>query len=244
MLALLSLCESLSLPASSTGGNGLVGTATRRTALENAASAALLPLFASPLAASAVIGDSNEIGYNGALRADIPPSIVGDGVEIIVTDQTYKELSTCPPNFFVPAKGGPWTCLEISVTATNNGRRKQTTAVDIFGFMFDNEGFACLSTALDPTVKGSPVATLEVNIPKGEKRTLTFNAAVQSRSPRPLRFGGWKGSYRAGGVAKTFQAFDPCEVDSTQCDDPLDQPENFKQGLVGKGNNYRSSDVK
>merc|ERR1711966_75374 len=125
------------------------------------------------------------MGFSGALRGNIGPSVLCDGVEVLITNQSYKELTACPPDFFVPAKGGPWTCLEISVTATNNGRRKQTTAVDVFGFLFDNEGFACLSTALDATTKGSPVASIEVNIPKGEKKTLKFYAAVQSRSPRP-----------------------------------------------------------
>ena len=119
------------------------------------------------------------------------------------------------------------------------GRRKQTAAVDIFGLLFDNEGFACLSTALSADVKGSPAATIEVNIPKGEKRVLKFNGAVQSRSPRPFRFGGWKGSYRSGGVSKTFQTFDDCEVDSSKCDDFLDQPENAALGYQGKGNNYK-----
>lgn len=111
--------------------------------------------------------------------------------------------------------------------------------MDVFGLLFDNEGFACLSTALDATTKGSPVASVEVNIPKGESRQLTFNAAVQTRSPRPFRFGGWKGTYRSAGVSKTFQRFDDCEVDSSLCDDFLDQPENAAAGLVGKGNNYR-----
>ena len=119
------------------------------------------------------------------------------------------------------------------------GRRKQTTGVDIFGLLFDNEGFACLSTALSADVKGSPVTSLEINIPKGESRQVTFNAAVQSRSPRPFRFGGWKGAYRSGGVQKVFQTFDPCEIDSSKCDDFLDQPENAAAGYIGKGNNYR-----
>lgn len=75
------------------------------------------------MAAHAVEGDSNEIGFNGALRADIGPSLRGDGIEVLITDQTYKELDACPKGFFVPTKGGPWTCLEITVTATNNVSR-------------------------------------------------------------------------------------------------------------------------
>ena len=97
-----------------------------------------------------------------------------------------------------------------------------------------------VSTALSSDVKGSPVASVAVKIPKGESRQLKFTAAVQSRSPRPFRFGGWKGSYRAGGVTKTFQAFDDCEVDSSKCDDDEFQPENAVLGLTGKGNNYRN----
>lgn len=112
--------------------------------------------------------------------------------------------------------------------------------MDVFGLLFDNEGFACLSTALDATTKGSPVASVPVKIPRGEKRTLTFNAAVQSRSPRPFRFAGWKGTYRSAGTTKTFQSFDDCEVDSSKCEEDEDQPENYKLGLVGKGNNYRN----
>ena len=118
----------------------------------------------------------------------------------------------------------------MRVFSRRQGRRKKTTGVDIFGLLFDNEGFACLSTALSADVKGSPVTSVEVNIPKGEKKQLTFYAAVQARSPRPFRFGGWKGAYRAGGVTKTFQTFDPCEIDSSKCDEDEDQPENAKLG--------------
>jgi hypothetical protein len=201
--------------------------------------ACMVPLLVSPGRAAALNSDQAEIGFSGALRGDIGPTIYGDGVEIIITDQSYKELSACPKEFFVPTKEGPWTCLEISVTATNNGRRKQTSAVDVFGLLFDNEGFPCLSTALSADVKGSPVASVEVNIPKGEKRQLKFYAAVQSRSPRPFRFGGWKGAYRSAGIAKTFKTFDECEVDSSKCDDFLDQPDNAAAGLKGDGFKYR-----
>ena len=40
-------------------------------------------------------------------------------------------------------------------------------------------------------------------------------------------------------VEKTFQKFDPCEIDSSKCDDFLDQPDNAKALREGKGNNYR-----
>jgi len=215
--------------------------ATRRVVLETAASATVLPLLVSPGSAAARLGDDSAIGFNGALRNDIGPTIYGDGVEVLITDQSYRELSACPKEFFVPTKEGPWTCLEISVTATNNGRRKQTTAIDVFGLLFDTEGFSCLSTSLSADVKGSPVASVEVNIPKGESRQLKFYAAVQSRSPRPFRFGGWKGSYRNAGIAKVFQTFDPCEIDSSACDDFLDQPDNAAKGYLGEGFKYGNS---
>jgi len=216
---------------------------TRRAVLETAAaaSATLLPVVAAPTRAAAVESDSNEIGFSGALRSDIGPSVLGSGVEILITEQSYTELSACPKEFFVPTKEGPWRCLEISVTATNNGKRKQTSAIDVFGIMKDKEGFSILSTSLSSDVKGSPVASVEVNIPKGEKRRLTFFAAVQDRSPRPFTFAAWKGAYRNAGIAKTFKTFDPCEIDSSKCAEDEDQPENFGQGLIGKGNNYSSS---
>ena len=98
---------------------------SRRAAIQGAAALTLplvasAPLLTSPGIASAVDSDAAEIGFNGGLRSDIGPSIMGSGVEVLITDQSYTELSACPKGFFVPAKGGPWTCLEISVTATNN----------------------------------------------------------------------------------------------------------------------------
>ena len=107
--------------------------------------------------------------------------------------------------------------------------------------MKDNEGFSILSTSLSSDVKGSPVASVEINIPKGEKRQLTFYAAVQDRSPRPFTFAGWKGAYRNAGIAKTFKTFDPCEIDSSKCAEDEDQPDNAVAGLTGRGNNYSSS---
>ena len=122
--------------------------------------------------------------------------------------------------------------------ARSQGRRKKPEAADIFGFLFDAEGFACVSTALDPTTKGSPIATLTMPFPQGQKTPIKFVAAVQSRSPRPFRFAAFKGNYRSASVAKTFQTFDPCEIDSSKCDDPLDQPDNAKALLNGKGFEY------
>jgi hypothetical protein len=126
----------------------------------------------------------------------------------------------------------------LAAHSRSQGRRKQTTAIDVFGFLFDSEGFSSLSTSLSADVKGSPVASVQVNIPKGESRQLKFYAAVQARSPRPFRFGGWKGSYRNAGIAKVFQTFDPCEIDSSQCDDFLDQPDNAAKGYLGEGFKY------
>jgi len=212
--------------------------ATRRTTLQAAASVALAPLLPSPAIADAYddrIGSG--FGGTGALRSDIGPSVKGDGVEILVTDLSYQELSACPSGFFIPTKGGPWTCIEITATAFNQGKRKKASAAEIFGQLYDAEGFACLATALDPTQK-SPVVSLEGPFVKGVAQQVKFTAAVQSRSPRPFRFAGFKGSYRTAGIEKTFAIFDPCEIDSSKCDDPLDQPENAKALLEGNGFEY------
>merc|ERR1712129_674911 len=52
------------------------------------------------------------------------------------------ELDKCPPNFFVPEKEGPWTCLEITATALNQGRKKKVEAAEVFGQMYaeDSDG--------------------------------------------------------------------------------------------------------
>ena len=120
MLTVLTLVTAALAPPPLRQNAALTG---RRAAMQTATSAALLPLFNVALPANAVddkYGNDNEIGFNGALRGDIPATITGSGVEILITDQKYKELDACPPNFFVPTKEGPWTCLEITVTATNN----------------------------------------------------------------------------------------------------------------------------
>jgi hypothetical protein len=121
---------------------------------------------------------------------------------------------------------------------TEQGRRKTTSAIEIFGFLFDAEGFAAASTALDPTTKGSPLASIPINIPKGESKTVSFYVAVQQRSPRPFRFGGFKGVYRNAGIEKTFNTFDPCEIDSSKCEEGEDQPENASAGYLGDGFKY------
>ncbi len=121
---------------------------------------------------------------------------------------------------------------------TEQGRRKKTSAIEVFGFLFDAEGFAAASTALDPTTKGSPLASIPINIPKGESKKLSFYVAVQERSPRPFRFGGFKGAYRNAGIEKTFNTFDPCEIDSSKCEEGEDQPENAAAGFLGEGFKY------
>ena len=55
--------------------------------------------------------------------------------------------------------------------------------MDVFGLLFDNEGFPCLSTSLSADIKGSPVSSVEVNIPKGEKRQPS--ASMQPGAYRP-----------------------------------------------------------
>ena len=236
-LLLLSGLAGLLLPTER--HEALGASATRRSALQAAASAALLPLLPS-VAQAAVYDDriGSGFGGTGALRSDIGPSVLGDGVEILVTDLSYTELSACPPGFFIPTKGGPWTCLEISATALNQGRQKKASAAEVFGQLYDAEGFACLATSLDPTQK-SPVVSLTEPFVKGEAKRIKFVAAVQSRSPRPFRFAGFKAGYRNAGIERTFKTFDPCEIDSSACDDPLDQPENAQAARDGKGFAYK-----
>ncbi|KAL1521398.1 hypothetical protein AB1Y20_021063 [Prymnesium parvum] len=198
---------------------------SRRAAL-GAAGGALLP-FAAARTAQA------ELATSGALREDIGESVIGDGVQILLTDLTYKELNACPPNFSLPTKGGPWDCIEISATATNQGKRSVTAAA-VFGIVRDAEGYPCLSTALDPTIKSGIASVGEV--PKGSS-PVSFVVAVQGRSPRPLRLTGFKASYRNAKIERTFEAFDPCEVDSSMCAEGEDQPSNAKAlsqtGLFG-----------
>ena len=238
MYTFAAFCTGLLLPSSDTGR-----VATRRAMLQGATAAAMLPLLStSPEAAvaDATFDQTDRPGFGGtgALRSDMGPSVLGDGVEILITDMSYKELDKCPPNFFIPEKEGPWDCLEITATALNQGRRKKVKAADVFGQMYDREGFSVLSTALDPTQK-TPMTALLTDFPQGVKKQVSWTVVVQARSPRPFRFAGFKGAYRNAAVAKTFQTFDPCEIDSSKCDDFLDQPDNAKYIREGKGNNYR-----
>jgi len=238
MYTFAAFCTGLLLPSSDTGR-----VATRRAMLQGATAAAMLPLLStSPEAAvaDATFDQTDRPGFGGtgALRSDMGPSVLGDGVEILITDMSYRELDKCPPNFFIPEKEGPWDCLEITATALNQGKRKKVKAADVFGQMYDKEGFSVLSTALDPTQK-TPMTALLTDFPQGVKKQVSWTVVVQARSPRPFRFAGFKGAYRNAAVAKTFQTFDPCEIDSSKCDDFLDQPDNAKALREGKGNKYR-----
>ena len=59
----------------------------------------------------------------GGFVENIGQSAKGDGVQILLNDLSYTELKSCPPNFYIPQKGGPWDCIEISATAVNQGKR-------------------------------------------------------------------------------------------------------------------------
>lgn len=189
---------------------------TRRAAAVHQGAAALALL--SPAVARA------DLGQTGALDPNLPQSATGDAVQILLTDLAYKELEACPPNFYLPTKGGPWDCIEIRGTAINQGKR-DVTAAAVFGLVRDAEGYACLATALDPSIK-TGIASLGA-VPRG-KTPVSFVVAVQGRSPRPLQLTGFKASYRNAAIEKTFAVFDPCEIDSSQCADDEEQPGNSR----------------
>ena len=174
------------------------------------------------------------------LRSDIGESVKGSGVEILITDLSYTELKECPKKFFLPEKGGPWDCLQVTATAVNQGKRSNPSAAEVFGQIFDAEGFSCLATALDPTQK-TPTAVLNEPFPKGKSKQVSFIVAVQARSPRPFRFGGFKASYRSAAMERTFEAFDPCEIDSSQCEEGEEQPENAQALRDGRGFTYNDA---
>ena len=159
------------------------------------------------------------------------PSVLGDGVDILITDLSYTELSACPANFFIPPKGGPWNCIEVSATANNQGKRVPTAAA-VYGLILDAEGSPCLATGLDSTQK-TEVAAIG-SVPKG-KSSVKFVVAVQGRAPKPYRFQGFKAGYRSARLEKTFATFDPCEVDSSKCEDEDDQPANAVAGYSKTG---------
>jgi hypothetical protein len=221
--------------------------ATRRAALQGATAAIILPAGLSfPQAATArgAVEDGKEAGLGGvgALRSDLPESLTGSGVEILISDLSYKELDACPKGFFIPPKGGPWSCIEISATAYNQGKR-EVKAADVFGQIYDSEGYSPAATSLDPSQK-APLTSLEYTFPKGVKVPVKWVAAVQARSPRPFRFAAMKANYRSANMAKTFKTFDACEIDSSACDEDEDQPENAYALRSGQGLQYNYGDKK
>lgn len=128
--SLLAAAAALQVPSPHSDSSSF---ATRRSALKQAAAVgatAALPLFAlnpAPVSAADQLGsaksvaEGNELaqGFSGAIRSDIGPSLQGSGIEILVTDLSYTELDEFPKSFFVPAKGGPWKCIEITASAFN-----------------------------------------------------------------------------------------------------------------------------
>ena len=199
---------------------------SRRSTLHQAiaatSAAALLPSVAG--------ADFDENSRTGTLRQDIAQSAKGDGIQILLNDLSYTELKACPPNFYLPSKG-QWDCIEVRGTAVNQAK-KSVSAAAVFGQIRDAEGYPCLSTALDDTIK-TGIASLGA-VPLGTS-PVSFVVAIQSRSPRPLRFAGFKASYRNAAIESTFKPFDPCEVDSSACDDNEEQPENAKKTISQTG---------
>ena len=153
--------------------------ACRRATVQGAASAAWLTLL--PGIATGY-DDRAGFGQSGALRADIGESVLGSGVEVLITDLSYTELAACPPKFFIPPKGGPWSCIQVTASAFNQGKRDATVA-EVFGQVYDAENYACLATSLDPSQK-APIAVLDGQLPKGQNTPVAFVLAVQARSPR------------------------------------------------------------
>mmetsp|Transcript_42510 Transcript_42510/g.74605 ORF Transcript_42510/g.74605 Transcript_42510/m.74605 type:complete len:286 (+) Transcript_42510:51-908(+) len=193
---------------------------SRRAAVEQAASIALLSLL-SPQGASADVVDTMMAGKQGAgvgaMSADGAESILSSGVEITLTDISYKQLEACPKNFFIPLKGGPWDCIEVKATAFNQGRRKEATAAEVFGQLFDSAGDCPAAVSLDPSQK-APLATLREKFPRNTKKPVTWVMAVQRRAPKPYKFVGLKAMYANAQLAKTFKTFDDCaEIDN--CDE-------------------------
>ena len=211
----------------------------RRAVLANAAALACAPLGSSAIAPSGTLDDDVRagLGQGGALSANAPVSLRGSGVEVLITDPSYKELDACPKGMFIPPKGGPWQCIEVSATALNQGKR-EVNAADVFGALFDAEGYSPAATSLDPSQK-TPFATLETRLPKGQPVAVKWVSAVQARSPRPFRFAGMKAEYRNAAMAKTYKSFDPCEIDSSACEEDEDQPDNAMALRTGQGFTYK-----
>jgi hypothetical protein len=203
----------------------LARLATAVTAIPVAAASG----FGAPSSAFAL---DKQFGYaGGALGDDVGQSIKGGGVEILMTDLSYKELKSCPEGFFLPTKAGPWNCIEITATANNQGKREPSAAA-VYGQVRDAEGFPCSAVSLDPSQK-TEIGSLG-KVPKGESK-VSFTVAVQARSPRPFSLTGFKASYRSAKLENMYKTFDPCEIDSSKCDDFEDQPQNAKDGYSKTG---------
>ena len=119
---------------------------SRRAAVHAVAAAAVLPLVSNARPAAAVSRSFDDdvkagFGQTGALKLDEPVSLTGKSVEIVIKDLSYVELPACPKNWFIPPKEGPWTCIEVSATAVNQGKR-EVKAADVFGQLLDAEGFS------------------------------------------------------------------------------------------------------
>ena len=99
-------------------------------------------------------------------------------------------------------------------------------------------GFSPAAVSLDPSQK-APLTTLRTTFPKGKPVEVTWVQAVQARSPRPFRFAGFKADYRNAAMAATFEAFDPCEIDSSQCAEDEDQPDNASALRGDSGFRYK-----
>ena len=117
--------------------------------------------------------------------------------------------------------------------------KESVSAAAVFGQVRDAEGYSCLSTALDATQK-TGIASLGA-VPQGSSR-VSFVVAIQGRSPRPLSLAGFKASYRNAAIESTFKPFDPCEIDSSACEDDEEQPENAKKTISQTGLFGRSID--
>merc|ERR1712087_433512 len=72
---------------------------TRRAALQSASAMAMT----IPQSVTAFNDDVKAgLGQGGALRSDVPVSLTGNAIEVLITEPSYKELTECPKAFFIP----------------------------------------------------------------------------------------------------------------------------------------------
>jgi hypothetical protein len=179
---------------------------SRRKALQQAAAAALLSL---PGVASA-----GDFAKGGAIDPNSPPT--AETNQIKMTDLSYTEVGQCPKTVPIPQKGGPWSCIEITATATNVGRRKDPAAANVFGTMFDADLYSPLAVSLDPTQKFG-IQVLPGPFPQNKPREVKFTLAVQGRSKRPFKFALWKANYIDAGQLQLTKGLTDCEQDEEAC---------------------------